>query len=425
VRGEGARLNQQSRAGEGRHKLPSRFKSAHTLQAAPHPTPLPATRGEGAPRVCRAFLPTARSHSGSDHLLAIPRRFDILDWFGWRDRMKFDQLKRREFIALVGGGAAAAAPSLLWPLAARAQQPAQMPRIGVLIGFADDPDSQAWVAGFRQGLEKRGWLPDRNVRIDYRFAAGQADRFSVLAKELIALQPNVILSQGTSVTAAAQQETRTVPIVFVNVSDPIGSGFVPSLARPSGNITGLLQYEAGITGKWLSMLKEIAPQLKRVALIANPKVSAYEYFVRASKAAADSLALQLVASPIENAADIERAIASFARAPDGGLLLTPDSTTLTHRDLVIALAARHRLPAVYPFRVFVTAGGLMAYGTEQADIFRQAASYVDRILRGDKPADLPVQAPTRFETSVNLGTAKALGLTVPPGLLVAADEVIE
>jgi putative tryptophan/tyrosine transport system substrate-binding protein len=339
--------------------------------------------------------------------------------------MKFDQLKRREFIALVGGGAAAAAPSLLWPLAARAQQPAQMPRIGVLIGFADDPDSQAWVAGFRQGLEKRGWLPDRNVRIDYRFAAGQADRFSVLAKELIALQPNVILSQGTSVTAAAQQETRTVPIVFVNVSDPIGSGFVPSLARPSGNITGLLQYEAGITGKWLSMLKEIAPQLKRVALIANPKVSAYEYFVRASKAAADSLALQLVASPIENAADIERAIASFARAPDGGLLLTPDSTTLTHRDLVIALAARHRLPAVYPFRVFVTAGGLMAYGTEQADIFRQAASYVDRILRGDKPADLPVQAPTRFETSVNLGTAKALGLTVPPGLLVAADEVIE
>jgi putative tryptophan/tyrosine transport system substrate-binding protein len=173
------------------------------------------------------------------------------------------------------------------------------------------------------------------------------------------------------------------------------------------------------------MLKEIAPQLKRVALIANPKVIAYEYFVRASKAAADSLALQLVASPIENAADIERAIASFARAPDGGLLLTPDSTTLTHRDLVIALAARHRLPAVYPFRVFVTAGGLMAYGTEQADIFRQAASYVDRILRGDKPADLPVQAPTRFETSVNLGTAKALGLTVPPGLLVAADEVIE
>jgi putative ABC transport system substrate-binding protein len=328
-------------------------------------------------------------------------------------------MNRRSFITLLGGATA-------WPFAARAEQPAQMPRIGVLAGFAeDDPDSKARLAGFRQGLEKRGWSQDRNVRIDYRFAAGHSDQFSVLAKELIALGPDVILAQGTSVTATLQRETRTVPIVFVTVSDPIGSGFVTNLARPGGNITGLLQYEAGIAGKWLSMLKEIAPQLKRVALIANPKVTAYDYFVRAAKTAAAALTLELVPSPIDNAADIERAIKSFAQEPRGGLLLPPDTSTLTHRDLVITLAARHRLPTVYPFRIFVTAGGLMSYGTDQVEIFRQAAAYVDRILRGDKPADLPVQAPTRFETSVNLGTAKALGLTVPPGLLVAADEVIE
>ena len=250
-------------------------------------------------------------------------------------------------------------------------------------------------------------------------------RLQVLAKELVALQPDVILAHSTPIAAALQRESRTIPIVFVNVSDPIGSGFVASLARPGGNLTGLLLYEASITGKWLAMLKEIAPRLARVALLSQPQGPAYDYFLRAAEAAAPSLAIELVPSPVENAADIERAIESFARVPNGGLLLPPDTTTIVHRDLIIALAARHRLPAVYAFRLFVAAGGLMSYGTDHVDMFRQAASYVDRILRGAKPADLPVQAPTKYETTLNLKTAKALGLTVPPGLLVAADEVIE
>jgi putative ABC transport system substrate-binding protein len=222
-----------------------------------------------------------------------------------------------------------------------------------------------------------------------------------------------------------QQETSTVPIVFAGVADPIGSGFVASFSRPGGNLTGLLQYEEGITGKWLAMLKEIAPNLTRGALFANPRTAAFDYFVQSAKAAALSLAIDLVPTPVDNAADIERAIKTFAREPNGGLVLPPDTSTVVHRNLIIALAARHRLPAVYAVRVFVEAGGLMSYGTDYVDIYRQAASYVDRILRGDKPADLPVQAATKFEMIVNLKTAKALGLTVPPGLLVAADELIE
>jgi putative ABC transport system substrate-binding protein len=329
-------------------------------------------------------------------------------------------MRRREFITLLGGAAAA------WPLAAWGQQPSGMRRIGVLVSSAeDDLDMQARVAGFRQGLEKLGWSEDRNARIDARFAAGNPDQFQALAKELAALQPDVIFAHSTPIVTALQQESRTIPIVFVSVSDPIGAGFVASLARPGGNLTGLLQYEEGIAGKWLAMLKEIAPRLARAALVANPKTTAYDYFLRTAKTAAASLTIELVPNPVETTADIERAIASVARAPNGGMFLPPDTTTILHRDLIIALAARHRLPAVYPFRVFVAAGGLMSYGTEQVDMFRQAASYVDRILRGAKPADLPVQAPTKFETAVNLKTAKALGLTVPPGLLVAADEVIE
>ena len=222
-----------------------------------------------------------------------------------------------------------------------------------------------------------------------------------------------------------QQETRTIPIVFAGVADPIGSGFVASLSRPGGNLTGLLQYEEGITGKWLAMLKEIAPNLTRAALVANPRTAAFDYFLQSAKAVAPSLAIDLVPTPVDNAADIERAIEAFAREPNGGLVLPPDTSTVVHRDLIIALAARHRLPAVYAIRVFVAAGGLMYYGTDFVDLYRQAASYVDRILRGAKPADLPVQTPTKFETVVNRKTAKALGLTVPPGLLIAADEVIE
>ena len=328
-------------------------------------------------------------------------------------------MTRRAFITLLGGAAA-------WPLAARAQQRERMRRIGVLAAAAEDePEMKARLAVFRQGLEKLGWSEDRNVRVDTRFAAGRADQFQVLSKELVALKPDAILAHTTPVAAALQRESRAIPIVFISVSDPIGSGFVASLARPGGNPTGVLQYEASITGKWLAMLKEIAPGLARAALLANPKTTAYDYFRRSAEALAPSLAIELVPSPVENATDIERAIESLVRASNGGLILPPDSTTLLHRDLIISLANRHRLPAVYALRSYVAAGGLMSYDTDQVDVLRKAAIYVDRILRGAKPADLPVQAPTKYETVLNLKTAKALGFTVPPGLLVAADEVIE
>jgi len=328
-------------------------------------------------------------------------------------------MKRRQFITLLGGAA-------VWPLAARAQQPDGMRRIGVLMGLAeDDPETRARFAAFRQGLEKRGWSEGRNVRIDYRFAPASA-QVQVLAKELVALQPDVILANSTPVTAALQRESRTIPIVFAVVADPIGSGFVASLPRPGGNITGVMLYEASVTGKWLAMLKEIAPNLVRAAFVANPKTATYyDYYLQAAKTAALSVGVEPVPTLVENATDIERAIGSFASAPNGGLVVLPDVTAVVHRDLIIALAARHRVPAVYYARYWVAAGGLMSYGNDFIDVFRQAASYVDRILRGDKPADLPVQAATKFETIINLKTAKALGLTVPPGLLVAADEVIE
>ena len=326
--------------------------------------------------------------------------------------------KRREFITLLGGAAA-------WPLAARAQQPEGMRRIGVLMGLPeDDPETKARAVKFRQELERLGWAEGRNVRIDTRFAPAGAQA-QVLAKELVDLRPDVILAHSAQIAAALHRQTRTIPIVFVNVSDPIGAGFVDTLARPGGNLTGLLHYEEGIVGKWLALLKEIAPHLARAALVADPKSPVYDYFLRSANAAAASLAIDVVPAPVENAADVERVFETFARVSDGGLLLPPDITTLTHRDLIVALAARHRLPAVYSFRLFVTVGGLMSYGTDQVDMFGQTASYIDRILRGAKPADLPVQAPTKYETILNLKTAKALGLTVPPGLLVAADEVIE
>jgi putative ABC transport system substrate-binding protein len=330
-------------------------------------------------------------------------------------------VKRREFITLIGGAAAA------WPLMARAQQGDRMRRIGVLVSLAeDDPELKPRLAAFRQGLERLGRSEGRDIRIDYRYApAANADQAQAPAKELIALQPDVIFVHGTPTTAALLRETRTIPIVFAAVSDPVGAGFVASLARPGGNITGFLLYEASIIGKWLAMLKEIAPGLGRVALVANPKTMPYDYWLRAGEALAPSLAIELVPRHVETAADIERTIESFSRVPNGGLILPPDTTTNVHRDLIVALAVRHRQPAVYPARYFVAAGGLMSYETDRVDMNRQAASYIDRILRGAKPADLPVQAPTKYETVINLKTAKALGLTVPPGLLIAADEVIE
>jgi putative ABC transport system substrate-binding protein len=329
-------------------------------------------------------------------------------------------MRRREFITLLGGAAVAL------PLAARAQQPAKVPRIGVLIALAQsDPEANAWVAGFRQGLEKRGWSEDRNVHMDYRFAPAAAQA-QVLAKELVSLQPDVIFAMPTPAVVALQRETLEIPIVFAALADPIGSGFIASLSRPGGNITGVMQYEPSVTGKWLSMLKDIAPRLARVAFVINPKTAPfYNYYLRAAEPLSQSLGIELVPVFFETPTEINRAIESFARVPNGALLVPPDITTLVHRDLIIALAARHSLPAVYSFRLFVLAGGLMSYGIDLVDTCRQAAFYVDRILRGDKPADLPVQAANKFETALNLKTAKALGLNTPPALLVAADEVIQ
>jgi putative ABC transport system substrate-binding protein len=334
--------------------------------------------------------------------------------------MRLGQLKRREFITLLGGVAA-------WPVAAHAQQRERMRRIGVLMPYAaDDPEIKSRLAAFHQKLEQLGWSEGRNVQIDYRFAAGSSDRYLPLARDLMALAPDVIVAVTTPVTATLQRETRTIPIVFTSVSDPIGAGFVASLARPGGNLTGVLLYETGIIGKWLAMLKEIAPGLTRAALLGNPKTTPFKYFQRAAEAAAPQLAIELAPTPIENAeGDIKRAIESFAATANGGLVVLPDTTTLVLRDLVVALAARNRLPAVYPLRVFVDSGGLMAYSIYVIDAYQLAASYVDRILRGTRTADLPVQAPTRYETVLNLKTAKSLGIEVPPSLLVRADEVIE
>ena len=341
---------------------------------------------------------------------------------GWRTRG--DLMRRREFIALLGG--AAAEGSVLWPLAARAQQAERVRRIGVMVsGAENDPEMKARLAAIGQGLARFGWPEGRNVQIDSRYAFASAERAQVMAKELVALQPDVILAFGSFTTRALQRETNAIPIVFVGVPDPVGDGFIVSLARPGGNLTGTLLNEPSVVGKWLAMLKEIAPHVSRVVLMANPKTGPFDYFVRSAKAKAVSLGIEIVPAPIADAADIERTIESLADARNSGLILPPDSTTLLNRDRIIGLAARYRLPAVYSWRFFVAAGGLMSYGTDAAEQNRQAASYIDRILRGAKPADLPVQAPTKYQTTINLKTAKALGLTVPPGLLVAADEVFE
>jgi putative ABC transport system substrate-binding protein len=326
-------------------------------------------------------------------------------------------MRRREVLVALGGVAA-------WPVAARAQQAERMRRIGVLVAYAEgDSEMKARLAAFRAGLEQRGWSEGRNILIDVRFAPAGAGQEQTRAQELIALRPDVIFAHTPQVVAALQRESRAIPIVFVGVADPIEAGFVTSLAQPGGNLTGLLGIEGSIAGKWLTMLKDIAP-VTRVALVANPK-NIFDYFLEAARPLARSLAIELVPSPVANAADIEHTIESFARQPNGGLVLPPDATTFVHRNLIIALVARHRLPAVYALRPFVVAGGLMSYGTDFVAQNREAASYVDRILRGEKPADLPVQAPTKYETAINLKTARALGLTVPPGLLLAADEVIE
>jgi putative ABC transport system substrate-binding protein len=324
---------------------------------------------------------------------------------------------RREFITIVGGAAMSGS------IAAPAQQ-AKPPRIGVLLASQEnDQDLQDRIAGFRKGLEDLGWTDGRSAHVHYRFGEGRSDRFQLLAKELVALQPDVIVAQSPPVVAAVQRETDAIPIVFLDVFDPVELGFVASLARPGGNLTGLLSYEESIGGKWLAMLKDISPGLARAALVGNPKTTAFYHYQKA--VAAPALGIEVLPIHVETAGDIERTIESFAQAPNGGLIFPPDSTIILHRDLVVALAARSRLPAVYPFRSFVVAGGLMSYSIDFVFEYRQAAFYVDRILRGAKPTDIPVQTPTKFETILNLRTAKALGLTVPPTFLVAADEVIE
>ncbi|HTM72980.1 MAG TPA: ABC transporter substrate-binding protein [Pseudolabrys sp.] len=322
-------------------------------------------------------------------------------------------MRRRDF--LIGLGAAA------WPAAARAQKPERIRRVGMLVSI-DNPDIKA----FQQELEQHGWAEGRNIHFDYRVAPA-AVHAETLAKELVGTQPDVIFTLSRPTTAAVQKETRTIPVVFTYVIDPVGAGFIASLAHPGGNLTGLQAYEPSMVGKWLGMLKEIAPQTVRVALLGNPKTAAYyDYLMRAAEAAAPSLRVETINGRIENdAADIERVIAVIAAKPNTAMVVLPDSTTSVNSDHIVALAARHRLPAVYSFKYIVRAGGLMSYGIVAADHYRQAALYVDKILRGAKPADLPVQVPVKYETALNVRTAKAFGLTPPAGLMVAADEVIE
>jgi putative ABC transport system substrate-binding protein len=327
---------------------------------------------------------------------------------------------RRKFLAALGGAAVA------WPLAARAQQPERMRRIGVLMSARpDDPYQTTYLSAFMQGLQERGWTIGRNVRVDYRWGAGDADLFRQYAAELVALAPDVILATAGSIVGALQKESRTVPIVFVTAIDPVGGGWVESLARPGTNATGFAAYEFSIGGKWLGLLMEVAPGVKRVAVIRDPSVPAGSGGFAAIQTAATSLRVELTPIGIRDATEIERGIMAFVTGtgPDGGLIMVgPGSSVRPHRDLIIALAARHRLPAVYPTHDFAAAGGLISYGTDFIAQYRQATEYVDRILKGEKPADLPVQAPTKYELVLNLKTARTLGLDVPSTLLATADE---
>jgi putative ABC transport system substrate-binding protein len=329
-------------------------------------------------------------------------------------------MRRRDFITLLGGAAAA------WPLAARAQQPARMRRIGFFSNLAaDDPESLARNAAFLQGLQEFGWTAGRNVRIDYRWGAGDIERVRSYAAELVALAPDVILASGGSTVGQLLQASRTVPIIFVGVVDPVGGGFVASLARPGRNATGFTQYEYGMSAKWLELLKQMAPRVTRVAVMRDPSQTSGPAMLAAIQAVAPSFGVELSPVDVRDAGEIERAVTAFARGPNDGLIVVGNPAGTTHRELIMMLAARHQLPAIYPYRYFVAGGGLMSYGPDDIEPFRRAAGYVDRILKGEKPADLPVQAPTKYELAINLKTAKALGLTVPPNLLATADEVIE
>jgi putative tryptophan/tyrosine transport system substrate-binding protein len=327
---------------------------------------------------------------------------------------------RREFITLLGGAAA-------WPLAARAQQRDRMRRLGILMAGAEsDPQYQADVAVFREELQKLGWVDGQNIRIEVRWAGFDAETMRRYAKELIALQPDLILSNDTPTTATLLQQTRSVPIVFATVADPVASGFVASFAQPGGNATGFAVYEASLGGKWLELLKEIVPSVSRVVVIFNPATAPFaEYHLKSLNNAATSFGVEARIAHVSDVSELETVVATHAREPNSGLIVLNEDFMIAHRVEIISLAARYRLPAVYPFRFFAELGGLISYGVNLNDNFRRAVPYADRILRGAKPSELPVQAPVKFELVINLTTAKALGLTVPPTLLARADEVIE
>ena len=334
--------------------------------------------------------------------------------------MQSSQLKRRKFLTVLGGATA-------WPLAARAQQPGRMRRVGVLMTFAaDDPDGQANFAVLAQGLQEFGWTVGRNLRLDYRWGANDLDRFRTYAAELIALSPDVVVATAGSVVTAFQQASRTVPIVFVTTIDPVGGGWVESLSRPGTNATGFAAFEFSMSGKWLELLKEIAPGIKRVAVIRDPLVPAGSGGLATIQTVVPSFGVELTPVGVRATDEIERGLTAFARSANDGLITVgPASSVELHRDLIITLAAKHRLPAIYGPRFFVTGGGLISYSADLVDQYRRAAGYVDRIFKGEKAADLPVQLPTKFELAINLKTAKALGLQIPDKLVAIADEVIE
>ena len=329
-------------------------------------------------------------------------------------------MQRRKFITLLGGTVAT------WPITVRAQQPEQMRRIGVLLPSAvNDAEYQARMAAFLQALQQLGWSDRRNVRVDTRWAAGDANLIRRYAAELVALTPDVILAPGSTSLGPLLQATRTVPIVFTTILDPVGAGFVDSLAYPGGNATGFIAFEYGLSGKWLELLKQIAPSLTQVAVLRDPATAAGIGQFAAIQSVAPSFGIELRPVDVREVGEIERAVTTFARSSNGGLIVTAGSGSAIHRNEIITLAARHKLPAVYSDRHFVASGGLISYGPDRFDQYRRAAAYVDRIFKGEKPADLPVQAPTKYELAINLKTAKTLGLSVPPTLLASADEVIE
>ena len=330
-------------------------------------------------------------------------------------------INRRKLVIALGVGA------LAGPLVTFAQQPEKVRRIGVLMGYAEsDPEARVRLAAFQEGLALLGWVDGRNLRIDIRWSGGDVNRAAAFAKELVALQPEVILANTTPVTAAVQRETRTIPIVFTIVSDPVGSGFVNTLARPGANITGFINFESSLVEKWLQLLKEIAPRVTRVAVMFNPNTAPYaEYYLRPFNAAAPTLGVRPFTITVRSETEIPKAIAELAREPNGGLIVMADSFLSVHRKQIIELTARHKVPAIYPTSNIPAEGGLLAYGLDTADLFRRAATHVDKILKGAKPGDLPVEQPTKFKLVINGKTAKALGLKIPQSLLIMADKVIE